>query len=376
MSASSKEKAQVLFLFPGPRWEIRHEFASRIRGFEKRICPWFFASADRKCEIRTKRGGIFAFDYGHKEGLLGKIGYYIRYLRNALRLAKKIRSEAGKLDVIVSYDPLGTGLVGIVIATLFRSKLICEVNGVFDDRILYKGRFNGSVKRMLNMAIERVVLSYCDGVKLLFSSQYDRAKIEGKPILVLFDHVESEHFYVAEGDKIVLGLGAPFFVKGFDLLIRAFSKVNEKHPEWRLIIVGHFEGDEDAIRDLVGRATDVEVRKAVYHRELPPLMASCSILAAPSRSEGMSRVLVEGMHAQKARIGARVGGVPTVIEDGKDGLMCEPESISDLASQLDRLMESSSLRELLARSGHERGKREFTLERFVDDYSEFIYSIL
>ena len=53
---------KVLFLFPGPRWDVVHEFASRLEAFQTRIQPIFFTSADKDYDESIGRGRLIAFD--------------------------------------------------------------------------------------------------------------------------------------------------------------------------------------------------------------------------------------------------------------------------------------------------------------------------
>jgi hypothetical protein len=62
----------------------------------------------------------------------------------------------------------------------------------------------------------------------------------------------------------------------------------------------------------------------------------------------------------KAVIGTRAGGIPEVIEDGKTGVLVEPDNPSELACAMIRLMESQSLRAQMGAAGR---------TRFLDDFS-------
>jgi len=376
MATESKPMLRVLFLFPGPRWDMTHEFSNRVAAFETRIAPYVFSSANIDLNRLKKNSGITAFDYVRKDGVFRKAWYYARYLFHAYRMARRIVAREGRLDLIVSYDPLATGIVGVILSRFLGTKIICEVNGIYTDHVLYRQRTGEKIKRMLNMRTQDLVLSLSHGIKFLFDGQSENNNLSSKHILTLFNHVEHEHFYVADGQKVVLGLGAPFHVKGFDILVKAFNVARESHPDWRLVIVGHFEGEEEEIEKIINSTDAVEIRKAVYHRDIAPLMAGCEVLAAPSRTEGIPRVLVEAMYARKARVGSRVGGIPSVIEDGEDGLLCQPDNVADLATKLDELMGDEKLRQRLAEAGHKRGTTTFGLDRYVEKYADFMEQVV
>jgi len=90
----------------------------------------------------------------------------------------------------------------------------------------------------------------------------------------------------------------------------------------------------------------------------------------------MGRVLVEAMAAGKPRIGSWVDGIPTVIRDGIDGLLVEPESVPDLSEKLALLMSSSDLRKKLGSAGEKRVKKEFTKETYFKNLVNFYNCVL
>jgi glycosyltransferase involved in cell wall biosynthesis len=70
------------------------------------------------------------------------------------------------------------------------------------------------------------------------------------------------------------------------------------------------------------------------------------------------------MYYFKPCIGARAGGVPEVIDEGKTGLLVEPEDVKGLANALVRLLNDEALRQKMGQAGRERLEHEFSFERF------------
>jgi glycosyltransferase involved in cell wall biosynthesis len=90
----------------------------------------------------------------------------------------------------------------------------------------------------------------------------------------------------------------------------------------------------------------------------------------------MGRVLVEAMAAGKPRIGSSVGGIPTTIEDGVDGLLVPPDDVEALAEALDTLMGSKELRQRLGSAGQRRALNEFSSAEYFRKSAEFYDSVL
>jgi glycosyltransferase involved in cell wall biosynthesis len=90
----------------------------------------------------------------------------------------------------------------------------------------------------------------------------------------------------------------------------------------------------------------------------------------------MGRVLIETMAAGKPRIGSNVDGIPTVINNGVDGLLVESENIDDLANKLEMLMSNPDLRYKLGKAGEIRAKKEFTEDVYIKNLENFYNEIL
>ena len=75
-------------------------------------------------------------------------------------------------------------------------------------------------------------------------------------------------------------------------------------------------------------------------------------LVLPSRSEGMGRVIVEAFCRGRPVVGARVGGIPDLVEDGQNGLLVEPGETQALADAIVRVLSDRALAERLAAGAH------------------------
>ena len=172
--------------------------------------------------------------------------------------------------------------------------------------------------------------------------------------------------------------GAPFRVlfvgylrheKGLDTLLDAFDGLRARHPDAELEIVGGTDLVDTGIERRLRTATEsrggVTLRGALpFGPELFQTFAEADVLALPSLSEGTPRVLVEARAFGCPVVASRVGGIPTSVDDGVDGLLCEAGSASELEHQLDRLAQDDELRARLVAAGYERARRT-TVETFA-----------
>jgi glycosyltransferase involved in cell wall biosynthesis len=77
----------------------------------------------------------------------------------------------------------------------------------------------------------------------------------------------------------------------------------------------------------------------VSDREKHDLLAASSALALPSRDDSFGIVLLEAWLHSKPVVGARAGGIPDVVEDGRTGLLVPYGDVPALAAVLARLLD-------------------------------------
>lgn len=161
--------------------------------------------------------------------------------------------------------------------------------------------------------------------------------------------------------------------KGVDVLLHATKQVLEHEPEFRLRIAG--SGPSMAgLRDLAGSlgvASRVEFLGDVS--EVGALLREASMLVLPSRSEGLSIAILEGMSVGLPVVATRVGGTPEAVEDGATGVLVEPDDAEGLAAQLLSVWRDPALAARLGRAGRARVESRFDVRAMVARY-EAIYA--
>jgi glycosyltransferase involved in cell wall biosynthesis len=159
--------------------------------------------------------------------------------------------------------------------------------------------------------------------------------------------------------RFVVGfLGRCVPVKGLDRLVQAAASV----PGAVLAVAG--EGPE------LERAQALAARSGVDLRPIGPIegraragfFAACDVLALPSivlpsgRTEGTPVVLLEALSAGLPVVASDVGGVASVVADGRTGFVVPAGDVSLLADRLRFLGERSTLRRRMSRAAADAGR--------------------
>ncbi|HEY8776070.1 MAG TPA: glycosyltransferase family 4 protein [Gaiellaceae bacterium] len=140
--------------------------------------------------------------------------------------------------------------------------------------------------------------------------------------------------------------------KNVDGLAEAWRLAAPRVPEARLQIVG-----SGTLQSLVEQlVADLPAQTGWRERLTPSEVASAvdesTLLVLPSRSEGMGRVIVEAFCRARPVVASRVGGIPDLVEDGRNGVLVEPGDTDALADALVRVLDDRELAERLGAAAH------------------------
>ena len=368
-------KHTVLYINPGPSYYPHTElYQKEYKKLSKYFKGYILTSAPRQEYFDI---GAFTYISMKSDGSkIDKLKFFFFCLWHSINFLM----QGQKIDLVKTYDPLATGLIGLVIARVLRAKFAVEVNGVYTSAAEWLDNpdsLENKIKKKIYPLIMKFVLKRADGIRLLFKQQIDRFKdlLHDKVIYDFRRWVSTSDFRNIREDKDVLFVGFPFKRKGVDVLIKAFKKISPRYPEWKLKILGWYPNPEELYKAIDGHP-QIYHHKPVPTKEMPKHIASCAIFVLPSRSEAMGRVLLEAMAAGKPRIGSNVDGIPMVINDGADGLLVKPGDVDDLAKKLDLLMGNPDLRHRLGRAGYIRARKEFTLDVYIKNLTNFYNDVL
>jgi glycosyltransferase involved in cell wall biosynthesis len=156
---------------------------------------------------------------------------------------------------------------------------------------------------------------------------------------------------------VIVAVGRLVAVKGFDVAVRALSRLRAAVPSATLLLVG--DGPERHALEAQARAEGVAaaVRTTGVVDDVLPFLAGADVLAAPSRNEGMGRSIVEAMALGLPVVATRVGGIPDVVGEGETGRLVPVEDAAALATALIELASDPPLRAKLGDAAMDRAER-------------------
>ena len=209
--------------------------------------------------------------------------------------------------------------------------------------------------------------------RILANSDYTARLLRQLPaanVAVLPGGVDARRFYPSRDTRDELRLPRNEWIlmtacrlvpkKGIDLLMRAITRL----PGTRLLIVG--DGRQMpkcvALAQELGIAERVTFTGRVPHEDLQRYYWAADQFVLASREhldlgtrlrdvETMGRVLCEAHAAGVPVIASRSGGIPSIVDDGRNGLLFEEDNLDALIHSIERLRGDRDLSRSLVHEG-------------------------
>lgn len=126
----------------------------------------------------------------------------------------------------------------------------------------------------------------------------------------------------------------------------------------------------------LGVAEAVELVGWTPISDVPRLLNSATIVLVPSRwEEAFASVAMQAAQMMRPVIATRVGGMGEAVLDNETGLLVAREAPDALADAVCALLRRPAWSAELGARGRARALREFTWDRYLDDYDK-LYSLM
>ena len=179
------------------------------------------------------------------------------------------------------------------------------------------------------------------------------------------------------GKRVLAYVGRLQPLKGPEIAVRAMASLIDLAPEFGretvLLVVGGPSGnggaDEDkrlkALTEELGLRDSVVFLPARPQRSLPEIYHAADVCLVPSHTESFGLVALEAQASGVPVVGSDIGGLRSIILDGKTGFLVDPGSPESFATAAAKILSDPELARSMRAEAVAWGNR-FSWERSVD----------
>lgn len=287
----------------------------------------------------------------------------------SLKLIKWIKNI--KPDIIHVHTPVSIGLLGITIAKIFSKPLIATYHTLMEEYFKIYFLPKRLKKKYFQLLSEKFMKKY---TKFFFNKAQiittpslaikEHIKNCGarKPIVVLPTGVDTDFFKPKTKPKknLVLWVGRLGKEKSLDILLKAFSIVQQELSKAKLIIVG--DGPERKnLEDLAKKLSlNTEFKGYVKREELPQYYSRAWVFVSPSTTETQGLTVIEAFACSCPVVVANALGFKDFVRHGKNGFFAKPKNKKDFAEKMLKILQDLKLRKKLSKNARKTAE-EFSI---------------
>ncbi|HHS14105.1 MAG TPA: glycosyltransferase family 1 protein [bacterium] len=232
----------------------------------------------------------------------------------------------------------------------------CHKNSRMAGLLIAVESYSHHVMRLYEKYVDVLHVPSCFFRQKFIQAGYSAGKISQLYYTIQVDRYEPRY----TDDDYFLYFGRIEEAKGLDTLLSAMHSV----PQGRLFIVGR--GDYEP--ELKNRARKTGLKNVTFlgprfGEELKEIVQNCQFVIVPSECyDNSPLVIYEAYALGKPVIGADIGGIPELIEEGCTGKLFQAGNAHELAIHIRWMLNNPQLRISMGRSARQKAEREFSPE--------------
>lgn len=297
--------------------------------------------------------------------------YSLSYWKKTFDIYKFIRRK--KFDII--HTPCLFGLKRLLM--YFAG---CKVVTTIHDPFPHTGESNRT-----SIQNREIAVRYSNGIILLNKKQKDQFcsfyKVKPNKLCVnklgVYENIALMASDVKTNKKnnvLFFGRISPY--KGIEYLCEAMEIVRKEIPDATLTIAGSGKLYFDIKPYLTKGYIDLQNR-FIETQEIATMLKQCAICVCPYIDATQSGVIMTSFALSKPVIASNVGGLSEMIEEGKSGLLVEPQNPTELANAIIKLLKDPAkldMMEAYIKESYYKGKDSWAniAETYIDFYNRII----
>lgn len=184
--------------------------------------------------------------------------------------------------------------------------------------------------------------------------------------------------------KQILFAGTICRRKGYDILLKAFGRIANKYPDWKVVFAGNpylREGyneleDGKLIAKELGISQQVEWLGWVSGADKERVFNESSVYCLVSEGEGFPMGVLDAWAYGIPCVMTPVGGIPDIVKDGVNGLVFPVGDVDALAEKLDIMLADCKLRENIVKESDKLVFGEFSVRNVTEHLGKIYKNLL
>ena len=241
---------------------------------------------------------------------------------------------------------------------------VLSIQGIIGEISKLNKDLLGNLKKKLEIKVLKETKYFV--CKTDYDSNYVNKINENALIYRIHEAINNSFFKIErEGyeENTLLFVGSLIKAKGIEVLLEAISLIKKKIPNIKVYIVG--DGSPSYKKYLEKLISELKINNNIIfkgfltHSQLIELHRNIQIFVLPTFIDNSPNSLAEAMASGMPIIASHVGGVPSMIENDKNGILVEPGNAKDLANKIIDLISNKEKQSFISKNAKKMAKDRY-----------------
>ncbi len=323
-------------------------------------------------DVRIFRISKFSlFKKYYEYNLFKRFYYEYEFVKQALALDKKNHYDIFHMHLVASKT-----LTGFFVKKFLKKPVVMTTQGgdLFDYDLKL---WHPILKPFVKFAIRRfdgihAVSNYCKSVVVSWGA---------KKAVVIPNCVDLANFSPPKSRKRVGIITTSRLAQknGLHHVVQALAILKRKKNfdvKFNILGVGPWENKLKAMVKQYGLQDNVFFLGYIPNTKIKEYLVSSLVFVRPSLWEGFGVSFIEAMACKTPVVGTNVGGIPDIIDNGKNGILVEPGYVDALADAIYNLVNDKKLWDKFAVDGHKTVYEKFSCEKVLPKMEHWLLGII
>lgn len=342
-----------------------------------------------KYNLKQKYDLAFAtcrYPDGYSASRIENLGYKVYGLNTTssifnLKMIPKLRKVVKEFKPTIIHLYYKVSIMGRIAAKLASVPIIICNEVDMNYHLFGTGPYIGSLyKKRLNFLADKIIAcseavrKYWDTsnsnkymVMYLPIDMEQYAKNDPQPVIKEFKNKKG---------PIIGMVSRIFFNKGHEYLIQAMPKILEKFPKAQLHIIGTGILMDDMKKIVNSQNLNSSVKFLGFVEDLQKEISLIDVFVLPSLSEGFPLSIMEAMASGVPVAATPVGGIPEIIEHGKNGLLFHEKDPNSLADAVIYLLSDPDQAIKIGERGRQTVIKNYSPEHYIQQLDNLYDQLL
>ena len=176
---------------------------------------------------------------------------------------------------------------------------------------------------------------------------------------------------------IAICTGEVKYRKGQDIIIENLNLICNLIPNFKLLLLGR--QNQTFVKELKSSLKKMNLEKRVGFIPHQPnaieYIYAADVLLQPSRSEALPRTILEAMALKTPIVASDVDGIPELVDNNGSAILFSLSNIDKMIKGIHTIFSNDSFRNQITEKAYKRYWDNFSREKHIQKYSEFINKI-